>query len=181
MKTIKQQIEQKEKELEILKKKFQEEENKVKTLIIQTPYGKVEIEKKIHHFDKTYAECEKDCPEGWQIPTYEVLQFLRNSKFIDELNLLTTWEFVINPDEISKKNNYVAGFYASSDWAYLNCYREPVNSYSSLGVRYMRFLKEQKEQICKCGHLIDDHVGNGQLEECMKCDCEYYEEQKETK
>jgi hypothetical protein len=39
--------------------------------------------------------------------------------------------------------------------------------------------KKSKKQICTCGHRIDEHVGNGQLEECMHdgCNCEYYKKE----
>jgi len=37
------------------------------------------------------------------------------------------------------------------------------------------------EQICECNHSIDDHVGNGELECCLKCDCEFYAEKEVEK
>ncbi len=116
------------------------------TLIIDTICeGMIEIEKEIHHKDKTYAECEKDCPNGWSIVTYPILQELRNSEhLIDDLNLKETWEFVINPDAISKKNGCVARFFAYSGWADLDCDRDPTSTNSGLGVRYWRKVKKEK-------------------------------------
>jgi len=109
---------------------------------IKIPELKIEIETKIYYRGKTYAECLEDCPKGWQIVTYEILQWLRNNdKYRDKLNLLDTWEFVQNPDKISKNNNAVAGFYAYSNGAFLSCGRNPGDSDRALGVRYFRKLK----------------------------------------
>ena len=107
---------------------------------------KIEIETNIHHNGQTYAKCEKDCPKEWQIATYEILQKLRNNKkYIDKLNLRYTWEFVQNPDNISKSNKYVARFVAYSVWAVLSCDWNPDYSYSWLGVRYFKKLEVKNE------------------------------------
>jgi len=137
MKTKKQLQEQ----IDKLQEELKEIELKENTLIIETPYGKIEIQKEIHHKDKTYKECKKDCPKEWQIPTYEILQFLRNSKYVEELNLIDTWEFIINPDEISKKNNYITWFDANSGRAILGWSWSPDYCCDTLRVRYMRFIK----------------------------------------
>jgi len=76
---------------------------------------------KIHNKNKIYKECEGDLSKGESIPTYEQIQWLRNSKYRDQLNLLDTWEFVQNPDKISKEKNYVAGFCTDSGYADLDC------------------------------------------------------------
>ena len=113
----------------------------MKTKII--PEMGIEIETKIQHKGKTYAECEKEIPKGWRISTYEILQKLRNSEHIDILNLKITCEFVQNPDEISRKNGRVARFYAHSDRVDLDCSRNPDISYPALGVRYFRRIKNE--------------------------------------
>ena len=133
---IQKQIEKKEKELKKLKEQLKKETDKTKWLYISEL--KIEVQTKIHHKDKTYAECEKDLSKGESIPTYEQIQWLRNSKYRDLLNLLDTWEFIQNPDNISKENNYVARFYAGSDYAYLDCGRGSGDSGSALGVRFVR-------------------------------------------
>ena len=127
--------------------KCDEEIKKRKTLIVKTSLGKIEIETEIHHFDKTFEECKEDCLEGWQIATYPILQELRNSKHCKELNLYYTWEFVQQPDIISKKSGYVAGFVAGSVRAYLDWDRGPGVRFSSLGVRYFRFINKVKETM----------------------------------
>jgi hypothetical protein len=113
----------------------------MKTMIIKE-MG-IEIEMEIHHNNKIYAECEKDCPEGWEIATYPILQELRNNpKYREKLNLEITWEFVQNPDTFSKQAGRVARLYApTSDRAGLYCGGVPSDSYDCLGVRYMRRLK----------------------------------------
>ena len=141
---IKKQIEKKEKELKKLKEQLKKETDKTDWLSI--PELKIEIQTKIHHKDKTYAECEKDLGKGESIPTYEQIQWLRNSKYRDQLNLEDTWEFVQNPDNISKENNYVARFYADSVFAYLYCGRGADVSVSTLGVRFCRVNKKNKSE-----------------------------------
>lgn len=133
------------KEIQIISRNIKENivrslTGEVKTKIVKTPFGTFEVETKIHHFNKPFAECEKDCPKGWEIATYELLQYLRNNQ-PEEFNLIKTWEFCQNPDNISKKNNYVARFNADSDGANFICYWDPSYSSSSLGVRYFRRIK----------------------------------------
>ena len=103
-----------------------------------------EVEQSIHHLGKTYAECEKDCPKGWEISNYWLLQGIRNSPQRDEFGLLDTCEYVQNPDNISKKHNFLAWFYADSQWAFLFCNRDPENTFPELAVRYVREISEAK-------------------------------------
>ncbi len=144
------QIEKKEKELKELKEQLKKESDKEeskKSEWLYIPELKIEIQTKIHHKGKIYAECEKDLSKGESIPTYEQIQWLRNSKYRDQLNLLNTWEFVQNPDNISKENGYVAGFYADSGYANLDCGRDSSDADSDLGVRFAKkFLGNQNER-----------------------------------
>ena len=133
---IQKQVEKKEKELKDLKERLKKESDKTEWLYI--PELNIEVQTKIHHKNKTYAECEKDLGKGESIPTYEEIQWLRNSKCRDQLNLLDTWEFVQNPDNISKENGYVARFCADSDYANLGCDWDSGYSVSALGVRFVR-------------------------------------------
>ena len=134
------QINKLNRDIEDVKKDLENQKNKVLTKIVKLSIGTYEVETKIHHLGKTYAECEKDCSKYWEIATYSILQELRNTQ-PNEFNLVDTWEFVQQPDLISKKNNFVARFYAGSDWAYLVCNGDPSCSYSSLGVRFVRRIK----------------------------------------
>ena len=97
-----------------------------------------ELELEIHHRGKTYEECERDCPRGWEIPTYFLLQEIRNTFERDRFSLLNTSEYVQNPDNISSSNDFVAWFDANSDGAVLNCVEDPAYRNSGLGVRYVR-------------------------------------------
>ncbi len=142
-KTTKQKIEEKKEELKKLEQQLIKENDKSEWLSI--PELKIKIQTKIHHKDKTYAECEKDLSKGESIPTYEQIQWLRNSKYKGQLNLDDTWEFVQNPDNISKKKGYVARFCAGSDYADLGCYRYSSYSDSDLGVRFVRKVKGDKK------------------------------------
>ena len=135
---IQKQIEKKDEELKELKEKLKKEQEIDTSEWIYIPELKIEIQTKIHHKNKTYAECEKDLSKGESISTYEQIQWLRNSKYKDQLNLDDTWEFVQNPDNISKENNYVARFYAGSYYAGLYCDGGSGDSDSDLGVRFVR-------------------------------------------
>src|SRR3990167_7112658 len=115
---IQKEIESYEKKIEELKSISKEKTIKIKEL-------KIEVETEIHNKNQTLAEAMKDCPKGWRLLTYNEIQWLRNSKYINKLNLLYTWEFIENPDKISKKRRYVAWFYANSGRAVLNCFRNP--------------------------------------------------------
>lgn len=129
----------KEKELAELKVKLQAEERKDKTIIVNLPTGKIEIETEIHDKGKSFNEIK--IPEGWRLPTYFELQELRNDEnYIRELNLLETAEFVEQLDKLSKERGYVARFDTHSYGAGLDCWY-PGGSYSSLGVRFVRCVK----------------------------------------
>ena len=136
MKSTKEKIEKKESELKELKEKLKKEQDISEWIYIHEL--KIEVQTKIHHKNKNYKECENDLIKGESIPTYEQIQWLRNSKYKDQLNLDDTWEFVQNPDNISKENGYVARFYAYSGYADLDCGRYSGYSGSSLGVRFVR-------------------------------------------
>lgn len=137
MKSIQKQIEQKEKELTKLKEELKKESDKSEWLYI--PELKIEVQTKIHHLDKTLSEAMKDLKKGESVITYKQVQWLRNSKYMEQLNLEDTYEFVYpNPDKISSENDYVARFYADSDYANLDCDRNASDSNSDLGVRFVR-------------------------------------------
>ena len=142
-KKIQKQIKKKEKELKELKDKLIKEIDKTEWIYI--PELKIEVQTKIHHKNKTYSECEEDLSKGESIPTYEQIQWLRNSKYKDQLNLDDTWEFVQNPDNVSKENNYVAWFCACSGYAYLCCGGDSGGSSSTLGVRFVRKKIHERE------------------------------------
>ena len=134
--SIQKQIETKEKELVELKEKLKQEQNKSEWLYI--PELKVEVQTKIHHLNETLSNAMKDMKKDERLITYPEIQWLRNSKYAEQLNLINTWEFVEQPDNVSKKNGYVARFIAFSDVACFGCGRDASVRDVSLGVRFVR-------------------------------------------
>jgi hypothetical protein len=134
---IQKQIEETEKKLAELKDKLKQEQDKTEWLYI--PELKIEVQTKIHHLNKTLSKAMKDLKKDERVITYEEIQWLRNSKYAKQLNLINTWEFVYpNPDKISEKNNYVARFVADSGRAYLSCDGCPAGTFPSLGCRFVK-------------------------------------------
>jgi endo-beta-N-acetylglucosaminidase D len=131
---------------------LKEEKNKMKTIdqkIEETdkldwlyiPELEIAIQTKIHHKDKSYDDLVEEYGKEYleeNLPTDAQLQFLRNSKYRDQLSLDDTWEFVKQEDKISKEDGYVARFYADSIYAGLDCNGYSSNSDSNLGVRFVR-------------------------------------------
>lgn len=122
-------------------KKDRQEGNKEETDWIFIPELKIEIQTKIYHKNKSYNDLVNEFGKEYleeHLPTYAQLQWLRNSKYCNQLGLIDTWEFAKQEDEISKKNDYVAWFYAYSDGADFYCIGDPTLSNASLGVRFVR-------------------------------------------
>ena len=144
VKTNEQEIKETEAKLKELKTKKVMEENKSNFIKIEEL--DIEIQKDIHHKNKSYDDLVKEFGKDFleeNLPTYSQLQFLRNSKkYCKKLGLLDTWEFVKQEDEISKKNGYVARFFVDSDYCGLGCVRGSRDSYSDLGGRVVRKVKK---------------------------------------
>ena len=144
VKTTEQEIKEIEVKLKELKAKKVIEENK--SDFVKVPELGIEIQSKIHHKDESYDDLVKEFGKEFleeNLLTYAQLQFLRNSKkYCKKLNLIDTWEFVKQEDDISKKNGYVARFVADSDCCYLGCVRYSGYSDSYLGVRFVRKVKK---------------------------------------
>lgn len=106
----------------------------MKTLKI--PKLKIEVEVEIHCRGKKLAEIK--IPKGWRLlKPSEIWLLFENEKYRKQLRLDNTWEFVDNPI----KNGWVARFDADDDWADLYCGGGTDISYSSLGVRFCRSLR----------------------------------------
>ena len=146
IKTIDQKIKETEDKLKELKVKKVLEENKSDW--VKIPELGIEVQSKIHHKNKSYDDLVEEFGKEFleeNLPTYKQLQDLRNLEHNGKykLGLIDTWEFVKQEDEISKKNGYVAWFYAGSDYCYLDCGRGSGDSVSDLGVRFVK--KENKK------------------------------------
>ena len=140
MKTTEQKI--KDKEAEIKKLKIQLEEEKDKSEWIYIKELKIKVQTKINHKGKSYDKLKEEFGEEYlekHLPTYDELQKLRNLEHEGKYNLglIDSWEFVKQEDLISKKNGYVARFYAYSDYVDLNTVRYSSYSNSYLGVRFV--------------------------------------------
>ena len=130
-KEINKQIKNYEKKIKELKLQLEED-------FIKIPELKIKIQKSIHHKNKSYNDLVEEYGEEYlekHLPTYVQLQWLRNSKYCKELNLIDPWEFIKQEDLISKKNGFVAGFVANSFGASLYCNGDRSYSDDSLGVR----------------------------------------------
>ncbi len=96
----------------------------------------IKVEKEIHHKGKELADI--PIPKGFRLLKANEIIFLHNNKkYRKLLNMEDTWEFIEQPFELNKENNYVARFDADSVGAVLDCYGDPRDSYSGLGVRFV--------------------------------------------
>ncbi len=148
MKSTQKKIDETKKKLKELENQLQKENDKSDW--IKIPELKIEIQTKIHHKGKSYDELKEEFGEEYlekHLPTYNQLQTLRNLEYKEKykLGLIDTWEFVKQEDLISKKNGYVAGFFASSGFADLGCGGGSSGSGSGLGVRFVRRTKGGKK------------------------------------
>ena len=145
-KKLKEQIKKKEEELKELKAKLREESEK--DIWLKIPEKGIKITTKLQFTGKTYSEILKEVGEN-EIADYPLLQNLRNEGFKSNWEkygfLKDTWAFVPNPDEVSKANGYVAGFYLYSDCADLYCRVNSDYSYSTLGVFLVKKISKERK------------------------------------
>src|SRR4030042_2119304 len=114
-------------------------EDKSKWLDIPELGISVEIE--VHDKNKSWDDlCLKD--REIELLTAEQTIWLANSKYAKQLKMGRSSSdddfFIQQPFNLSRKNGHVARFYALSDYANLDCGRYSDNSYSTLGVRFVR-------------------------------------------
>jgi hypothetical protein len=124
------QLEEAEALVEKLKAEIEAEKNKVKFIVIDG----WAYETKEHDFNKKLSEIK--IPEGkelWNVSDFEKFSL----EDWNNLNLKKCWFYIKYPFAYNQFNS-VAWFYAGSDWAYFNCYRDPSGSDASLGVRFKR-------------------------------------------
>lgn len=138
MKSIQQQIEETERKLVELKKK--QEDNKSEWLYI--PELNIEVEIEVHDKGKSWDELGLSKREK-ELLTIERCKFLANNpqyaKILKMDGSRSNDDFFIQqPFNLNRKNGYVARFVAGSVRADLYCYWDPVDSCSSLGVRFVR-------------------------------------------
>ena len=109
---------------------------------------KISVEIEVHDKDKSWDDLGLSEREDDLLTSEEVI-WLANSKYAKQLKMdgsSTKDDFFIKqPFDLSRKNGYVARFYANSDYAYLDCYWDSSYSDSYLGVRFVRRTKGGKK------------------------------------
>jgi len=108
----------------------------------------ISVEIEVHDKDKSWNKLGLKDREK-ELLTYDQCVFLANSKYAKQLKMDGSSSsedfFIQQPFNLNRKNGYVAGFYAYSDYAYLGCRDNSDYSYSALGVRFAKkILKKSK-------------------------------------
>ena len=116
---------------------------------LDIPELKISVEIEVHNKDKSYNDLNLKDRED-ELLTYEEVIWLANSKYAKQLKMDGSSSkddfFFKQPFNLSRKNGYVARFYAGSDYANLDCYWGSSYSGSDLGVRFVRRTKEKKNE-----------------------------------
>ena len=115
---------------------------------LDIPELKISVEIDVHDKDKSYDDLNlKDREE--ELLTHEEVIWLANSKYAKQLKMDGSSSkddfFFKQPFDLSRKNGYVARFFAGSDFAYLYCVRNSSVCFSYLGVRFVRRTKESSK------------------------------------
>ncbi len=126
------------------KKEIEEDQGKW----LDIPKLKISIEIEVHDKDKSWDELGLKDREK-ELLTAEQCIWLANSKYAKKLKMDGSSNsddfFIQQPFNLSRKNNYVAGFGAGSGCADLNCDRYSDDSNSTLGVRFVRKIKSKRK------------------------------------
>ncbi len=108
---------------------------------LDIPELKISVEIEIHDKNKSWDDLGLKDKEK-ELLTSEQCIFLANSKYAKQLKMDGSSSeddfFIQQPFNLSRKNGYVARFYAGSGCAGLGCVGGSGDSYSDLGVRFVR-------------------------------------------
>ena len=108
---------------------------------LDIPELKISVEIEVHDKNKSWDKLNLSDREK-ELLTAEQCIWLANSKYAKQLKMDGSSSeddfFIQQPFNLSRKNGYVAGFYADSDCANLNCFGDSSDSDSYLGVRFVR-------------------------------------------
>ena len=124
-------------------------DNKKEWLDVSDVIPETEVEIEVHDKDKSWDELKLSNKED-QLLDYNQVILLANSKYAKQLKMDGSSSkndfFIKQPFNLNKKKGYVARFDAYSSYAVLDCNGDSDDSYSSLGVRFVRkkFLKNKK-------------------------------------
>ena len=115
---------------------------------LDIPELKISVEIEVHNKDKSFDDLGLKEREK-ELLTSEQCIWLANSKYAKQLKMDGSSSeddfFIQQPFDLSRKNGYVARFYAYSDYANLICYRDSGDLDSTLGVRFVRKIKKSKK------------------------------------
>ncbi len=145
---IQKQIQTKEKEIAKLKQKLVILDDEIEWIkITNTDY---EVTNKVIHKGKSYKELLEKFGEEYLnehlLTLKQIGEICEHPELLKELKMDSSSTeddfFFKQPFPQNKKNNYVARFFAYSDYSNLNCMNSPVNSDSVLGVRFVRKIKK---------------------------------------
>ena len=133
--------------IEVNGERFVKEESKG---WLDVPELGISVEIEVHDKDKSWDELNLKNRED-ELLTAEQVIWLANSKYAKQLKMDGSSSkddfFIKQPFNLSRKNGYVARFYAYSGYAYLGCGRYSNNSYSSLGVRFVRKISKRTKKL----------------------------------
>jgi len=114
---------------------------------LDIPELKISVEVEVHDKDKSWNGLGLSEREG-ELLTHEEVVWLANSKYAKQLKMDGSSSkddfFFKQPFDLSRKNGYVAWFYAGSGCAGLVCSGGSSGSDSNLGVRFVRRTKGKK-------------------------------------
>jgi len=117
---------------------------------LDIPELKISVEIGVHDKDKSWDDLGLSGRED-ELLTHEEVVWLANSKYAKQLKMDGSSSkddfFFKQPFNLSRKNGYVARFYADSDYADLFCYRYSSYSGSNLGVRFVRRTNGGKKSV----------------------------------
>ncbi len=109
---------------------------------------KISVEIEVHDKNKSWDKLELSKREK-ELLTAEQCIWLANSKYAKTLKMDGSSNdddfFIQQPFNLSRKNNYVAGFVAVSDYARLGCGWDSSCADSYLGVRFAKKLKVENK------------------------------------
>ena len=114
---------------------------------LDIPELNISVEIEVHDKNKSWDELNLSKKED-QLLTSEQCIWLANSKYAKDLKMDGSSSkddfFIKQPFDLSRKNNYVARFFAGSGFAYLYCGGYSSYSGSVLGVRFVRKKNSKK-------------------------------------
>ncbi len=141
-------IDKKEKEIQVLKEKLNNEPQEGGW--IKIPETDYEVTKQVLHKDKSYDEIMKLKKPEEELLTLKMIGIIcEHPDLIKELKMDSSSTnddfFFKQPFPQNEKIGRVARFYADSDYAGLGCDGDSDDSDSNLGVRFVRALKGKKK------------------------------------